>query len=82
MRNKRGQVFLGVVLGLFIWISGILLLPYILPNIDAAYSGLNCAISSITDGSKLMCLLVDFIVPYFIWFLISMCIGLIIGGRK
>jgi len=80
--NKKGSIFLGVIIGLFIYISGVLFLPFITDDITTTRSSLDCSNSSISDGIKLTCLTVDLVVPYYIWFFISLLIGFIIGSGR
>lgn len=79
--DKKGNYFLGVVLAVFIWIFGILFIPFVIDNIDITRVGLNCTDLTISFGTKLLCLSIDGIVPYMIWLLVSLVLGLIIGGR-
>jgi len=83
MKNKRGSIFLGITLGLFIFITGVLILPFITDDIATFRVDLNCSnVDSITDGTKLTCLFGGALVPYYIWFFSSLAIGLVIGGRR
>lgn len=79
--NKRGNVFLGVALGLFIFIMGILFLPFLTDDITTVRTLLDCSnVAGITDGTKLMCLNIDALVPYFIWFIVSVGLGYLSSG--
>ena len=81
--NKKGSIFLGLALGIFIFISGVLILPFIADDISTFRVALNCSNSaSISDGIKLTCLFGGALVPYYIWFFSSLAIGLIIGGSR
>lgn len=80
--NKKGNLFLGFWLGLFIFVSGVLILPFLMDDIDTTRIDLNCYSEDISVGNKLTCLNFSFIVPLFIWFICSACIGLWIGGLK
>lgn len=80
--NKKGGIFLGVALGIFMFISGVLILPFITDDVTTARVDLNCSnADSITDGTKLTCLFFGGLTPYFIWFFSSLALGLIIGSR-
>ena len=67
--NKKGQAALvALAIGIFIFFLG---LSFIDPLKDVitearAVDQLDCANSSITDGAKTTCLIVDLILPYFI----------------
>lgn len=78
--NKRGNIFFGVTIGIFLWIMGILILPFITDDVTTARTNLDCSNSSITDGTKLTCLYIDILTPYFIWFLLSVVLGYIAGS--
>lgn len=78
--NKKGNMFLGIILGLIIYISGVLFIPFITDDVTTTRNDLNCTNSSISDGNKLSCLAVDIVVPYIIWFFVSIAIGFIMGG--
>jgi len=78
--NKRGGIFLAVIIGLFIFVLGILFIPYFADDITTTRGDLSCSDSEgITGGTMLTCLLTDLVLPYFIWFLSSMLIGFILG---
>ena len=79
--NKRGSVFFGVSVGIFLFVMGVLFIPFITDDITTTRTDLNCANgTAITDGTKLTCLTVDLVVPYLIWFFASVALGYIAGG--
>jgi len=81
--NKKGSIYLGLALGLMIWIIGVLILPFITEDVTTVRVALNCASSSeITGGNKISCLFIGGLVPYYIWFFSSMALGLLIGGLR
>ena len=80
--NKKASIFFGVTIGIFIYIMGVLMLPFIIDDIDTARVSLDCTNSSISDGTKISCLVTDLTVPYFIWFFVSLLLGFIIGAIK
>lgn len=80
--NKQGSAFLGIALGLFVFVMGALTMPYILDDIDTARTDLSCTDSTVSGGTKIICLFVGAINPYFIIFFTSLAIGLIVGGSK
>jgi hypothetical protein len=82
MRNKKGNVYFGIGMGLFIFIMGVLFLPFILDDIDTSRAAMSCSSSdSITDGAKLFCLAISGLTPYFIWFFVSTALGYIVGSK-
>ncbi len=80
--NKRGAIFLGLSLGIFLFIMGVLIMPFILDDITTARTSLDCGGDSISDGTKLVCLLISGLNPYYIWLFTSLAVGLIIGGAR
>jgi hypothetical protein len=80
--NKRGQIGISVIIAITIFIIGLTSINFLRPEIDRVRlsSGLDCDNSSgISDGTKLTCLAVDLVVPYFFLIIISVAGGLIIG---
>jgi hypothetical protein len=82
MKNKRGNAFLGFALGIFIFVMGVLIMPFILDDVDTTRTQLDCTNSSITGGTKINCLFVGSIIPYFILFFTALAVGLIAGGSR
>ena len=80
--NRKGSVFFGLTLGIFLFIMGVLIMPYILDDITTARTDLDCAGAAISSGTKLTCLFVGAINPYYIWFFSSIALGLVVGGFK
>lgn len=80
--NKKGNIYFGVAIGIFLYLSGVLFLPFILDDIDTTRNDLGCSdFSTISDGTKLMCLGISGITPYFIWFFFSTGLAYIIGRK-
>jgi len=79
--NKRGQTLaLSITSALLIFIVGFLVLNFLTGEITSARNQLNCANpTAITDGTKLLCLAIDATVPYWIWLVLSIAIGAVIG---
>ena len=80
MINKKGSIFLGVTIGIFIYIIGVLFIPFITDDITTTRNELDCTNASITGGTMITCLMVDSLIPYIIWFFISLLLGFIVGG--
>lgn len=79
--NKKGSIFFGVTIGLFLFVMGVLFIPFLTDDITTTRSDLDCSNSTaITGGTMISCLMVDALVPYLIWFFCSIAIGLIVGG--
>lgn len=80
--NKRGNVFWGVSIGLFVFVMGVLIIPFITDDITTTRTSLDCTNVSITGGTMLTCLTIDLAIPYFIWFFVSLAIGIFAGMNK
>lgn len=68
-------------MGIFIFIMGVLFIPFVTDDITTTRTSLDCTNTSISSGTKLTCLGVDIVVPYLIWFFVSLLAGFVIGGR-
>jgi len=78
LNNKAQSLGLSIISGIFVLIVGFLFLNFLMPEISTFRIDLNCASpSDITDGTKLLCLVGDIIVPYWIILVFSVVIGLI-----
>jgi len=77
--NKRGNIFLGFGIAIFLWIMGIQLIPFIVSVIDSTRVDLSCSTTTISFGTKLICLMHDLTIPIIIWTLVCLILGLIMG---
>lgn len=74
----KGQTLgLSILYGLFFFVLGILFINFLQPDIRIAQTALDCSNTSISDGNKLTCLLVDGVMPYFIIAMLSTGVGII-----
>ncbi len=80
MMNKRGSVFFGVSIGIFIYIMGVLFLPFLMDDVTTFRDAMSCSDTTNTGGVLLSCLLADSMIPYLIFFFISLSIGFIVGA--
>jgi len=86
--NSKGQSLgLSVVIAITFFMIGVILINFFQPDITLVRtaSGLDCENpAGISDATKLTCLTVDLVVPYFILTILSTFIGMItarfIGG--
>ena len=79
--NNRGQMGIGVVAAIMIFMVGMVIVNIMKPEVTtarSAASGLDCGNSSISDGTKLTCLAVDFTIPYFFIIVFSAAGGFIL----
>lgn len=79
--NKRGQtLFLSILVGVMIFIFGMLFLNYIKPEVSTAkLISLDCTNPSISDGNKVTCLGVDLVIPALIFTIVSVAVGSILA---
>jgi len=77
--NKNGQTtMLAILFGIFIFLTGIVIVNFLTDDVDTARNSLECSTNqNITDGTRLTCLFVDITVPYFIILIISLAGGLL-----
>ena len=77
--NKKGQSMGLSIMGLiFFIIIGLASINFFFDEVDTARTELRCAnADAITDGGKLTCLVVDLVISYWIWNVISVGIGLV-----
>ena len=81
--NKKGQVNLGIaiIVGFMIFLIGIPIINILKPDVNIARgsTGLDCTNTSITDGNRLACLVVDLTIPYFMLLIMSAAGGVIVS---
>jgi len=80
MNNKGQTIMLAILTAIIIFIVGMLMVNFFKDEIDRARNATNldCANTGvISDGTKLTCLAVDIVIPYFIITVISIAGGLI-----
>ena len=76
--RKRGQIFSSVVVALILFMIGMICINFLQPEVLSARTGLACSsAATISDGTKLMCLGIDVVVPYFIILVLSITGGII-----
>lgn len=77
--NKKGQTMgLAVLSAIIIFIIGLMIVNFIMPEVTNVRAGLSCAsASSISDGTKMLCLIIDTVVPYWVLIVFSVITGII-----
>ena len=78
MRNRRGQAALvGLMIGIMVFTLAMIFIDPIGDVIDVTRGAdqLDCSNSTISDGNKATCLIVDLIMPYFIVIIIAVAGG-------
>lgn len=80
MKCKKGQSMGLAIIGLiFFVIIGLTSVNFLFDEVDTARAELNCAnAAEITDGTKILCLVVDISIPYFIWIILSVGVGFVL----
>jgi hypothetical protein len=84
MNNKgqAGGILIAVLIGIMIFMSGMLFINYIKDDVTTARSSSNmdCSNLNISDGAKVTCLGIDLLIPYFIVSVLSAS-GAVITAR-
>jgi hypothetical protein len=77
--NKKGQISslgISIIVAIVLFIAGMMTVNIIKGDVTTTRNDLQCS-GDISDGTKMLCLVVDFVVPYFFIFVISAAGGLI-----
>lgn len=78
MNNKGQTAMLAVLFSVLFFMFGIVFINYIRPDVQTTQGSLDCNNTSvISDGTKLMCLITDGVVPYFIILVLASAGGVI-----
>jgi|TARA_R100000501_G_C2576003_1_gene81081 hypothetical protein len=80
MKSKKGQTMgLAIISAVMLFIVGMLMLNLITPEITRARGStqMDCTNTSISDGAKITCLVVDSAVPYYFITIFSIVGGII-----
>ena len=77
--NKKGQsLALGIFSAVFVFIIGMLFINFLMPEVATTRIALDCSnAAGISDGTKLMCLVIGSSVIYWIILIFSISIGFI-----
>jgi hypothetical protein len=76
--NRKG-IMTSIWFGIFIFLVGIVFINFLMPDVSDARIALDCSnAAGISDGNKMVCLLVDVTVPYWIMLVISVMGGVIL----
>lgn len=77
MKNKaQSGLGIALIVAIMIFMVGVISVNFVRDAVTSARSDLVCT-GTISDGTKLACLLVDVVVPYFIVMVLSAAGGLI-----
>ena len=78
MKNKKGQFGIAIITSIVLIIIGFMCINFVKDEVTDARTDLNCSdAANISDGTKLLCLVVDITVVYWIWIIFSAAIGII-----
>lgn len=78
-KNKKANVFGVILIAFILFTVGFIVANFLKAPIDDARTNLNCAnAGSITDGTKLECIMVDSALIYWIILIISLAGGAIL----
>ena len=73
--NKKAGIGLAILSTIGIFIIGFMFLNFLMPEVTQFRADMNCASpDEIHDGGKILCLISDTVVPY--WILLILSIGL------
>jgi hypothetical protein len=77
--NKKGNAYAVVLVAFMLFTVGFIVANFLKAPIDDARVSLDCTnASGITDGTKLLCLNVDFVMIYWIILIFSLAGGVIV----
>ena len=70
---------IAILSAIIVFIIGFMLLNFLMPEVSTARTNLMCdSPNSISDGTKLLCIVFDSTVPYWILLVISVSVGMIV----
>ena len=77
IKNKRGQTLgLSIISSFVILIIGLVVINLLTPSVDSTREDLSCSdVDNISDGTKILCLVVDLTVIYWILIIFSVILG-------
>jgi len=77
--NKKGSLGIAIMTSIILIIIGFMCINFVKDEVTRARTDLSCSdAENISDATKLLCLVVDLTVVYWIWLVLSISIGLII----
>jgi len=79
INNKKGNVFMIILMAFILFMVGMIVMNFLMPEVSLTRIQLNCANpGSISDGTKFMCLMTDVAIPYFFILVLSISGGVIL----
>ena len=78
--NKKGNLGIAIVTSIVIFIIGFASLNLLMPEVTQFRTDMDCATAAdISDGTKVLCLIVDTTIPYWILLILSLSVGGIVA---
>ena len=68
---------LAILSTIAVFVIGFMFINFLMPEVTNFRTDMNCASSTISDGSKLMCLMGDLTIPYIMLTILSLAVGAI-----
>jgi hypothetical protein len=79
LKNKKGNIYGVVLMAILLFMVGMLVANFLKTPIDNTRIDLDCSnTAGITDGTKIMCLVTDFTMIYWITLVLSIAGGAIL----
>jgi len=70
---------LSIWFAIFIFLAGMVFINFLIPDVSNARVNMDCSnVAGISDGSKMVCLIVDVVVPYWILIVCSVVGGVVL----
>ena len=78
MNGKKGSVYFSIMIAIVVFMTGMIIVNFMKTEVTNARVSLSCTTpATITDGTKVLCLITDSVVPYFIVLVLSIALGVI-----
>jgi len=76
MNKKAQSLGLSIMGFLLVILVGFMAVNFLMPEVNEARVNLDCSnATGIEDGNKLLCLVADIVIPYWIWIVLAIAIG-------
>jgi len=76
--NKKAGIGLAVLSAIGIFIVGFMFINFLMPEITQFRTNMSCSdVNNIYNGTKILCLITDAVVPYYILLVVSIGLGAI-----
>lgn len=80
MNNKGTAVFLLILFAVFYFIAGMILYQFLKPVIDQSRIDVACSATT-TSGDRILCTMIDSVIPIVVLVIISVALAYATGGR-